>query len=150
MPTQPVPVTPAPAAPAKVSWLKKIGNVLGKILKIVAKDAAPAADTAAKVAAVMFPQFAPEISAADNLFDAIAREALTAEVMDQAAAQAKGGPAKLQAVLGTMGPAIDEWVKDKFPGANAVSNAAKAGLVNAVVYLMNEVAPPAGIGAPAN
>jgi hypothetical protein len=148
--TSPVVAIPAVSAPApKVSWLKRVGQVLGSILKIVAKDAAPAADTASKVAAIMFPQFAPGIIAADNLIDNIAKEAVTAEAMDQAAATAKGGPAKLQAVLASVGPLMDQWVANKFPGSTAVSNASKAGLVSAVVAIVNEVSPPPIGGTPA-
>src|SRR5579862_3124168 len=76
------PATPAPtpavttAAPPKVSWLKHVGQFLGKVLGIVAKDAKPIADTAATVTEALYPQFAPEISAADNLVTNIAKEAL--------------------------------------------------------------------------
>ena len=148
-PASPAVVTMTASAPApKVSWLKRVGQVLGSILKIIARDIAPVADTASKVAAVMFPQFAPGIIAADNLIDNIAKEAITAEIMDQAAATAKGGPAKLQAVLASIGPMIDQWVANKFPGATAVSNASKAGLVNAVVAIVNDLSAPAIGGTP--
>jgi hypothetical protein len=132
--------TPAtPVVVAKVSWLKHVGNFLGKVLKIMAKDVAPAADTAAKVAEVMFPQFAPGIAVADNLVDNIAKEALAAEVMEQAGAAATGGPAKLQAVLANIGPAIDQWVASRFPGAGEVATAQKANLVSAIVDIVNGV-----------
>jgi hypothetical protein len=134
-------------AAAKVSWLKKVGNVLGKILRIAAKGAAPAADMAAKVAEVMFPQFAPCIAAADNLIDNIAKEALTVEVMEQAGAAAQGGPAKLQAVLAASGPVIDQWIASRFPGANQIDPIKKTNLINAVVDIVNSIVPPAGLGA---
>jgi len=139
------PATPAPtpavttAAPPKVSWLKHVGQFLGKVLGIVAKDAKPIADTAATVTEALYPQFAPEISAADNLVTNIAKEALDAEVAAAAAGSQNSGPAKLNAVLANVGPAVDDWVAAKFPGAKQVSAASKAGLVNAVVAIMNEV-----------
>jgi hypothetical protein len=139
--------TAAPIATTapKVSWLKHVGNFLGKVLKIIAKDAAPAADTASKVAEIMFPQFAPGIAAADNLVDNIAKEALAAEVMEQAGGSAQGGPAKLEAVLAASGPAIDQWIASRFPGANQVASAKKANLISAVVDIINDVNPPAPI-----
>lgn len=126
---------------AHVSWLKHVGNFLGKILQIASK-AAPEVDMASKVAEMMFPQFAPGIGAANNVMDNIAKEATAAELMEQAGAGAQGGPAKLQAVLAASGPAIDQWVASSFPGSTTVSAASKAGLVNAVVSIMNEIAAP--------
>jgi hypothetical protein len=143
-------VTPA-ASPAaavkKASWLSHVGDFLGKVLKVIAGKAAPTADIASKVAAIMFPQFATEIAAADNLVDNIAKEALAAEAMEAAGAAAQGGPAKLNAVLANTGAAIDQWVASRFPGSATVSSASKAGLVNAVVKIVNELQPPAGIPA---
>lgn len=130
--------TPAP----KVSWLKHVGQVIGKILVIIATKVAPEADLASKVAEAMLPQFTPEIQAADNLIDNIAKEAVGAEAMASAAGTATGtGAQKLQAALVNSGPAIDAWVASRFPGATQVSNAAKAGLVSAVVTIMNEIQP---------
>jgi len=141
--TGPAPI-PAPAAATtaapKVGWLKHVGQVIGKILGIVAKDAAPAADVAAKVAEALLPQYAPEIASADGLVTKIAKEAIVAEGVAAAAGTAVGGgTAKLEAVLTNIGPAIDGWVSSNFPGASAVSKASKAGLVSAVVTIMNEL-----------
>lgn len=130
--------TPAP----KVSWLKHVGQAIGKILVIIATKVAPEADLASKVAEAMLPQFTPEIQAADNLIDNIAKEAIAAEAMAAAAGSAAGtGAQKLEAALVNAGPAIDNWVASRFPGATQVSNAAKAGLVSAVVTIMNEIQP---------
>jgi hypothetical protein len=134
------PAVPAPPA-AKPSLLKRIGQVIGKVLSIIAGNVAPAADMAAKVAEVMLPQFAPLITTADNLIDNIAKEAIAIEGTAAAAATAVTGPAKLAAVLTNIGPDIDAWVAAKFPGANAITAASKAGLVNAVVAILNEVDP---------
>jgi len=133
-----------PATPEKKSWLSKVGSFLGKVLGIVAKDAAPVADTASKVAEAMLPQFSPEIMAADNLIDNIAKQAIVTEGVVQAAGTTTGGGAqKLETVLTNIGPEIDAWVASRFPGATTVSNAAKAGLVNAVVAIMNDLEAPA-------
>jgi hypothetical protein len=140
---------PAVTAAPKVSWLKHLGNFLGKILKITAKNAPPIADMAAKVAEVMFPQFAAGIAVADNLVDNIAKEALAAEIMEQAGAAAQGGPAKLQAVLANVGPAIDQWIASRFPGSNTVASAKKANLVSAIVDIVNDVTPPSTLVVPA-
>ena len=84
-----VSVTAAP----KVSWLKHVGQVFGKILTFFAKSAAPIADEASKVAEVFLPQFAPEIQFADNLVTKIAKQALVTESL--AAAGAAGRPCTL-------------------------------------------------------
>lgn len=127
-----------------MSFLKHVGQVIGRILGIVAKDAKPIADLAAPVAAALFPQFAPEIAAADALVTKIAQQAVAAEALAAAGAAASGGPEKLRAVLENIGPSIDNWVASCFPGAKQVSDVAKSGLVNAVVAILNELqAPPA-------
>lgn len=129
--------TPAPTP--HVSWLKKFGQIVGKILKVIAGETAPIADQAAKVAEVLLPQFATEIVAADNLIDNIAKQALITESVAAAAATPVPGQTKLDTVLANVGPEIDAWVSSRFPGATSVSAAAKAGLVNAVVAIANEI-----------
>ena len=129
----------APAVPAKVSFLKKIGQVIGKILGIVAKDAATIASEAAEVASVLLPQFAPEITVADNLVTNIAKQCVITEALAATAATPVPGQTKLETVLANVGPSIDNWVASSFPGATAISTASKAGLVNSVVAIANEV-----------
>lgn len=131
-----------PAAPVKESFLKKIGSIMGKILSFLANNAKPIADQAAAVATALIPQFAPEIAVADNLVTKIAQQAIVTEGLAATAASATGtGAQKLATVLANVGPEIDTWVSNAFPGATAVSTAAKAGLVNAVVGILNELAP---------
>ncbi len=130
--------TPVATVP-KVSFLKRFGQIIGKILSVVSKDAAPAADQAAKVAEVLLPQFSPEIMAADNLIDKIAKQCLVTEAVAAAAATPVAGQSKLDTVLAEIGPDIDLWVANRFPGATTVSAASKAGLVNAVVAITNEL-----------
>jgi hypothetical protein len=130
----------APAV-THVSWLKHFGQIIRKILGFIAKDAAPIADQAAKVAAVLLPQFAVEIAAASNLIDHIANQCIITESLVTATAGAPTGPEKLAYVLKNIGPEIDAWVASRFPGATQISLAAKAGLINAIVAIINELEP---------
>lgn len=134
------------AAP-KVSWLKRIGQVIGKIFTVTTKDIAPVADKLTPVIETLFPQFAPGIAFADNLIDNIAKEAITAEAMEVAGAAAQGGPAKLAAVLSASGPAIDGWIASRFPGSTGLAAAQKVNIVQAVVDAVNSLTPPP-VGAP--
>lgn len=137
--------TPPVVVPPKVSWLKRFGQVVGKILKVIAKDSKAVADAATPVAEALLPQFAPEIQMADNLVSNIAKQAIVTETISAAASAATSGPAKLTAVIAGMGSEIDAWVQSNFPGAKAISTAGKAGLVNSVVAILNEVDPPATV-----
>lgn len=129
----------APPAVPHVSWLSKVGAFIGKILGVASK----AEPTAAALASALLPQFAPEIALADDIFNKIVKEALVAEAAASAAGQATGsGPQKLEAVLANIGPVLDTWVANNFPGQHQVSAVAKSGLVNAVVAILNELAPP--------
>jgi hypothetical protein len=128
------------AAAPQVGWFKKALQFVGKVLGVVAKDAKPIADTVAQVATIMFPQFAAMIAAGDNLISKIALEAVAAEGIVATASSASGtGPQKLELVLKSVGPAVDQWIQSGFPGHAALSTASKAGLVNAVVSILNEI-----------
>jgi len=138
--------TTSSSTPAKVTWLSKVGAVVGKVLKAVATVAKPVADIATPVLEALFPQFAAPIAAADNLVTKIATEAVAVESAAAAAGTQTGtGAQKLEAVLQATGPAINAWVAANFPGAKEVSTAAQAGLVNAVVAILNEIDPAAAI-----
>jgi pyruvate kinase len=129
--------TPAPAP--KQSLLSKIGGFLGKVLGIAQK----VEPTAATVAEALLPQFAPEIALANDLFNKIVKQALIAEATAAAAGTAVGtGPQKLAQVLAAIGPDLDAWVANNFPGNKQVTEVTKSGLVNAIVALLNELAPP--------
>ena len=122
------------------SWLAKVGHFLGNLLKIIATDAAPIEKIAVPVAKSLLPMFAAEITIADGIFNSIVKEAVAAEAVQAAAENATGsGPAKLEAVLTNIGPVLDGWVSANFPGASGVSKVSKAGLVSAVVAILNEV-----------
>jgi hypothetical protein len=133
------PVTPVVPPVAKVSWLKKFGAEVVKVLGFVAGKAVPIAQAAGAVVSALEPQLAPAISIAENLVSKIAVQASTTEAAFQAVGQASNGAGKLQAVLSSIGPEIDTWIANSFPGASAASTASKAGLVNAVVAILNEV-----------
>ena len=142
--------TVVPAVP-KVSWLKHFGHILGRILGFVAKEAKPIADTASEVASVLFPQFGPLIAAGDALVTKIAQQAIVAEALASKAGTASGtGAQKLETVLANLGPSIDQWVMNAFPGSKGVSAVAKSGLISAVVGIINEVSNtvPVGVTAP--
>jgi hypothetical protein len=128
------------AAAPQVGWFKKALQFVGKVLGIIAKDAKPIADIAAKVGITMFPQFASLIAAGDNLISKIALEAVAAEGIVATATTASGtGPQKLEQVLQSVGPAVDQWIQSGFPGHAAISTASKAGLISAVVSILNEI-----------
>lgn len=121
------------------SWLSKVGSFLGKVLGIVQK----AEPSAVAVAEALLPQFAPAIALADDIFNRVVKEALVAEAaMAAAGTQTGSGAQKLEAVLANIGPVLDGWVANNFPGQKQVSTVAKSGLVNAVVAILNELAPP--------
>jgi hypothetical protein len=145
MSTPPVVVTAPPVvtpAPVKVSWLKKVGQFLGKVVGLIAKDGKPVVDDAATVAKILLPQFAGEIDAANNIADNIMQEIVTAEAAEQAGVGISGGAAKLAAVAAASGPALDNWVTSKFPGAATLSADVKNGLINAFVAVFNDLKVP--------
>jgi hypothetical protein len=131
--------TPAAPVTPKVSWLKKFGQDVVKVIDFVAGKAAPIAQAAGAVAETLLPQFAPEINVAENLVTKIANQAAATEAAFNAVGLASSGPAKLQAVLNSVTPELNAWVQAAFPGAAQVSAAASAGLVNAVVGILNDI-----------
>lgn len=130
-------------APApKQSFLSKIGSFFSKIIHVIATDAAPIEKIAVPVAETLLPEFIPLIQTADGIFSNIVKEAVAAETVQAVAGTATGsGPQKLATVLASVGPLLDNWVAANFPGAAAISEAQKAGLVNAVVAILNEISP---------
>lgn len=125
--------TPAPAP--HQSWLQKIGHVIAEVLGIVQK----AEPTVVSFTEALLPQFAPFIASADTMFQNIVKEIIAAEAAAAAAGQVGTGPQKLAAVLANVGPMLDNWVASNFPGAAKLADATKAGLVNAVVAVLNDV-----------
>lgn len=143
MSTPVTPISPAPPAP-HVSWLKKFGQEVAKVVGFLAKDAVAVEHVALPVADAVLPMFAPEINLAGGIFDKIAGLAQINEAAFAAVGQASNGPAKLSAVLGAVNQDLDAWVADHFPGSSAIEKgemyvASKTDLVNAVVKFLNGV-----------
>jgi hypothetical protein len=131
--------TQQPGVIPHVSWLKKFGHAVASVLGWLNQHAGPIEHDAAVVAEIALPQFAPEIMVADNLASRILSQVKVTEAAFSVTNQATNGPAKLQAVLTSIGPEIDAWVANNFPGAKQVSTTAKAGVVNAIVALANDI-----------
>jgi hypothetical protein len=129
------PVTPAP----KTSWLSRFGHEVGVVLGVIAKDAEPVEKIAAATATTLLPQFAPEIAYADNLATRILDSVKNVEGTFVSVGQSTNSAGKLNAAIAGVSSEMDAWVKANFPGAAAISQASRAGLVNAVVAIANEV-----------
>lgn len=130
--------------PIHVSWLKKFGQEVGRVLGVAAKDALPIEKQIVPIAEALLPQFTPEIMAADGIFEKAVDEVTTMEAAFAAVGQASNGAAKLQAVLTSMNGVIDQWVANKFPGSAGIVSgeayvAAKAGLINSIVAFLNGI-----------
>jgi len=139
----------APAAPiAKVSWLKKFGQEVVKVVTWIAGKAVPVAQAAGAVVSAIEPALAPEIAVAENLITKIANQAAVTEAAFAATNLASSGAAKLQAVLNAVGPEINAWVQAAFPGSAALSTGAQSGLINAVVAILNEIDPNLALTTP--
>jgi hypothetical protein len=123
--------TPVP----HTSWLSKIGHVLAELIGVAQK----VEPTIVNFTEALLPQFAPFIASADTIFQNIVKEIVAAETAAAAAGQVGTGPQKLSAVLSNVGPMLDNWIASNFPGAKKLEDATKAGLVNAVVALLNDV-----------
>jgi hypothetical protein len=133
----------------RVSWIKHVGQVIGKIIGIITKDAKPEADIAAKVATALLPQFAPEIAMADNLVTKISLEMMSVEGVAAAAGTATGtGTQKMEQVVTAIQPALTQWVQNNFPGSKEVSAATSANVIQSI-YDMIDQANPASVTTPA-
>lgn len=128
-----------PVVVPKLSWLKKVGQVISHVLHIIVVDGQPVEKIAVPVAEALLPQFIPMINFADGIFSNIVKEAVNAEAAVAAAGTVSGGPQKLTAVLRASGPFVDAWVAANFPMSKGVSLAAKTGLINSIVAIINEV-----------
>src|ERR1700730_9592293 len=133
------PVTPAP----KVSWLQHVGQILSKVLGVVTKDGATIEKLAVPVAEALLPQFTPEIQVADNLATNILKQITVTQGAAAAIGTANTGSQKLQAVTDSITAEFNAWIASAFPGATAVSAAAKSGLVQAIYNIASEIKAPA-------
>lgn len=122
------------------SWLSRVGGFIAKVLGVASK----AEPTAAALAEALLPQFSPEIAAANDLFNRIVKQIVVAEAAIPSVDGAKTGAQKLEAVLASAGPFMDQWVTNNFAGNKQLSTVAKSGIINALVAAVNELeAPPA-------
>lgn len=133
----------ASAAAPHVSWLKKIGNVIAKIVGAVVK----VEPGLVRVAEIALPEFAPEIAMADGLFSKALSMVVTSQGIFTAVGQASNNEGKLAAVLAGFGQEIDAYIKTNFPGAKALSLDVKTRYVNVMVAIANELD---GTAVPAN
>lgn len=121
-----------------MSWLKKIGQVIAKIVGVAQK----VEPTVAGFTEALLPQFAPFIATADTIFQNVIREIVAAETAAAAAGVSGTGAQKLADVLANVGPMLDNWVSSNFPGAAKLAEVTKTGLVNAVVAVLNDIKTP--------
>lgn len=135
-----------PATPvAKVSWLKKFGSAVWNAAKEVvgflgSTQVQTAEAAAAQVATLLLPADAPLIQSFQAIAGKIFHQAAITET--QFTNVTSAGTQKLSAVVGAIGPELDAWVANNFPGAAKVQAATKAGLVNAIVALQNDLTAP--------
>lgn len=127
-----------------VSWLKKFGQEVAKIVVFVAKDAVAIEHVAVPVAETLLPMFAPEINLAAGIFDKIAGLAQINEAAFAAVGQASNGPAKFNALLASVSSDLDFWVTNHFPGSAEIQKgetyvASKATIINGVIAFLNGI-----------
>jgi hypothetical protein len=144
MSTSTTPVTPI--STPKVSWLKRVGSAIYTGLKDVVGFLGSAKVQAAEVqvanvASLLLPADAPLIQTFQAVMGKIFQQAVVSETALTNVANA--GSQKLAAVVAEIGPELDQWVANNFPGSAQVSAATKAGLVNAIVALQNDITVPA-------
>jgi hypothetical protein len=147
-PTSPTIVTgPISVTPVKISLLKHIGSIIGKIARVFTKDVVPAEPMIAKALEAFLPQFAPVIAVGDGLFTKIAKQVLVTEASAASIASPPAGTTKLQQATSAVEDEIDQWVRNLFPGADTVEAAEKSGLVQAIFAIVNKQKPSALLSA---
>lgn len=140
------PVTPVVPAAPKVSWLKKLGGALYTGLKdvvgLLANSKVQSAESqVANIASMLLPAEAPLIQGFQAIMGKVFQQAVVSETALTNVASA--GPQKLSAVVSAIGPELDQWVANNFPGSAMISADVKAGLVTALVNLQNSITVPA-------
>lgn len=141
------PATPVAVTTPKISWLKSVGLAIGKAAKEVvaflgSTNVQNAEKQLANVASLLLPADAPIIQTFQGIMGKIFQQAVVTETAIGSVSAA--GSQKLSAVVASIGPELDQWVANNFPGSATVSADVKAGLVNAIVALQNSLtAPPA-------
>jgi len=136
-----------PVVPAgHVSWLKRVGSAIYTGLKDVvgflgSAKVQNAEAQVANVASLLLPAEAPLIQGFQVVIGKIFQQAVVSETALTNVSNA--GSQKLSAVVAAIGPELDQWVANNFPGSATVSADVKAGLVNAIVALQNSITVPA-------
>src|SRR5271165_2155167 len=108
------PVTPATPAP-KVSWLKKLGLDILKVLNIISP--------LEKVAEPIVEAFLPITTIGFNLFDYLVGQAVNVEAGYAAITSAPTGVAKFNTLLPIASAALDQWVQVNMPGSAEILKA---------------------------
>jgi len=138
------PATPVVAAPAKVSWLKKLGLDILKFLSIaspIEKVAEPIVEALVPVSAIAF-----------NLFDYAVAQVTNIEAAYAQITTAPSGVAKAQATISAIENAIDQWVTANMPGSQGILTAAAyvsarltlaQNMSNGIVTFLNQLPAPA-------
>ncbi len=110
----------SPAVPAPhVSWLKKFGQDIVKVLGFAAK-AEPLVKEGAAIAEAAVPQFALPIAAGEGIFEKLVTWITSVEGSFAAVGQSANGAGKLQAVLAGVSGDIDSYVQANLPGTSSV------------------------------
>jgi hypothetical protein len=130
---------------AAPSWLKSIGHVIAVAAKdIVGFLGNPAVQNveaqAAQLAELLLPAEAPLIQNFQVLMGKVFKQAVVSETAAENIE--KAGSQKLAAVVAAVGPELDQWIANSFPGSATISSEVKAGLVTAIVNLQNAITVP--------
>ena len=142
MATPPITVTPAPA---KISWLKKLGLDILKVLNIISP--------LEKVAEPIVEAFLPASAVGFNLFDFLVGQITNVEAGYAAITSAPTGIAKFQTVLPIVESALDQWVQANMPGSAEILKAdsylqskvtVATNLANTIVQFLNSLPVAAG------
>lgn len=132
-----------------MEWLKTVGQAIGKAAKEVigffgSSQVQSIEAQAANVAELLFPVEAPLIQTFQGVMGRIFQQAVVAET-SAANISSASGTQKLAAVVGEIGPELDAWVSNNFPGAKTISADVKNGLVNAIVALQKALPAPTSV-----
>ncbi len=137
--------TPAIPATPHVSFLKKFGQEVLKIVTFGIVRVEPAVKIGATVAEGILPQYAGVIAAGEGLFERGLTLAQNIEADFAAANKGSNGPAKFSVLSGQLGSDLDQVVQAKIPGLSADALkaesyvAAKTGVLNSIVALLNSI-----------
>ncbi len=141
----PITVIPTGTSVAKISWLKKFGSAVWNAAKEIggflgSSKVQTVEQQVANLAEILLPTDAPLIQGFQIIIGKIFKQAVVTET--QFANISNAGAQKFSAVIGLIGPELDQWVANNFAGTAKIQDATKAGLVNAIVALQNDLTAP--------